>query len=67
MWSRNSASKRTGQSFYWLRRKRDLHSKDGPANEGRMGKSRPKEQCTGKGRIRPNLSMKDLLADYSIF
>ena len=31
------------RSLNWLSRKRDLHSKDGPAKEGRVGKSRPKE------------------------
>lgn len=54
------------QSFNWLERKRDLLSKDGPANEGKVVKRRPKHSALEGAKL-GQLSTKDLLADYFIF
>lgn len=55
-----------GQPFNWLSRKRDLHSKGGPAKEGRVAKAGQKNAALKRAKL-GQMSTEDLLADYFIF
>ena len=52
------------QLFNWFQRQRDLHSKGGSANKGRMCKSRPKDSALKKAEM-DHIGVKDLLAGCS--